>query len=50
MAGTLLSLTGSIVGFIFKGAGSVIIFLGRNTLLLIMGVVIFVVKRLQKDK
>ena len=29
MAGTLLSLTGSIVGFIFKGAGSVISFLSK---------------------
>ena len=44
----LPGLIGTIVGFIFKTAGSVISFLGKNAWLLILGVTVFMVERFQK--
>ena len=41
-------LIGSIVSFIFKTAGSVISFLGKNAWLLLHGVAVFMVERLKK--
>ena len=38
-------LIGSIVGFVFKTAGSVISFLGGNSWVLMMGVVFFIVEQ-----
>ena len=46
--GILPGLTGSIVSFIFKTAGSVISFLGKKAWLLILGVSAFLVERFQK--
>ena len=48
IAGILPGLIGAIVSFIFKTAGSVISFLGKNAWLLILGVVVFMVERFQK--
>ena len=50
IAGILPGLIGSIVGFIFKTAGSVISFLGQSAWLLIVGAVIFMLERFQKNK
>ena len=50
IAGILPGLIGAIVSFIFKTAGSVISFLGKNTWLLILGVAVFAVERFQKKK
>ena len=50
IAGILSGLIGSIVGFIFKTAGSVISFLCQSAWLLIVGAVIFMVERFQKNK
>ena len=50
MAGILPGLIGAIVSFIFKTAGSVISFLGKNAWLLILGVAVFMVERFQKKK
>ena len=44
----LPGLIGTIVSFIFRTAGSVIGFLGKNASLLILGVVIFAVEEFQK--
>ena len=43
-------LIGTIVSFIFKTAGSVISFLGKNAWLLILGVAVFMVERFQKNR
>ena len=48
IAGILPGLIGAIVSFIFKTAGSVISFLGKNAWLLILGVAVFTVERFQK--
>ena len=48
IAGILPGLIGAIVSFIFKTAGSVISFLGKNAWLLILGVAVFMVERFQK--
>ena len=48
IAGILPGLIGAIVSFIFKTAGSVISFLGRNAWLLILGVAVFTVERFKK--
>lgn len=48
IAQILPSLIGSIVGFILKTAGSVIQFLGKNAWLLILGVAVFMVERMQR--
>ena len=48
IAGILPGLIGAIVSFIFKTAGSVISFLGKNVWLLILGVAVFTVERFQK--
>ena len=48
IAGILPGLIGAIVSFIFKTAGSVISFLGKNAWLLILGVVVFTVERFKK--
>ena len=48
IAGILPGLIGAIVSFIFKTAGTVISFLGRNAWLLILGVEVFMVERFQK--
>ena len=48
IAQILPGLIGTIVGFIFKTAGSVISFLGKNAWLLILGVTVFMVERFQK--
>jgi len=50
IAQILPGLIGTIVGFIFKTAGSVISFLGKNAWLLILGVAVFMVERFQKRK
>ena len=50
IAGILPGLIGAIVSFIFKTAGSIISFLGKNTWLLILGVAVFTVERFQKKK
>ena len=50
IAGILPGLIGAIVSFIFKTAGSVISFLGKNAWLLILGVAVFAVERFQKKK
>ena len=50
IAGILPGLIGGIVSFIFKTAGSVISFLGKNAWLLILGVAVFAVERFQKKK
>ena len=50
IAGILPGLIGAIVSFIFKTAGSVISFLGKNAWLLILGVAVFTVERFQKKK
>ena len=50
IAGILPGLIGAIVSFIFKTAGSVISFLGKNACLLILGVAVFMVERFQKKK
>ena len=46
--GILPGLIGAIVSFIFKTAGSVISFLGKNAWLLILGVAVFAVERFKK--
>ena len=48
IAGILPGLIGAIVSFIFKTAGSVISFLGKNAWLLILGVAVFAVERFKK--
>ena len=48
IAQILPGLIGTIVGFIFKTVGSVISFLGKNALLLILGVTVFMVERFKK--
>ena len=48
IAGILPGLIGAFVSFIFKTAGSVISFLGKNAWLLILGVAVFMVERFQK--
>ena len=48
IAGILPGLIGAIVSFIFKTAGSVISFLGKNAWLLILGVAVFTVERFKK--
>ena len=48
IAGILPGLIGAIVRFIFKTAGSVISFLGKNAWLLILGVAVFTVERFKK--
>ena len=50
IAGILPGLIGAIVSFIFKTAGSVISFLGKNAWLLILGVAVFTVERLKKNR
>ena len=50
IAQILPGLIGSIASFIFKTAGSVISFLGKNAWLLILGVAIFMVERLKKNR
>ena len=50
IAGILLGLIGAIVSFIFKTAGSLISFLGKNAWLLILGVAVFTVERLKKNR
>ena len=50
IAAILPGLIGSIIGFIFKTAGSVISFVGQNAWLLIMRVTVFMVERFQKNK
>ena len=47
-AAALPGLIGSIVGFIFKTAGSVIFFLGKHAWLIILAVVAFLVERVTK--
>ena len=49
VAQILPGLIGTIVSFIFRTAGSVIGFLGKNAWLLILGVVIFAVEQFQKS-
>ena len=48
IAGILPGLIGAIVSFIFKTAGYVISFLGKNAWLLILGVAVFTVERFKK--
>ena len=48
IAGILPGLIGAIVSFIFKTAGSVISFRGKNAWLLILGVAVFTVERFKK--
>ena len=48
IAGILPGLIGAIVSFIFKTAGSVISFLGKNAWLLILGVAVFTIERFKK--
>ena len=48
IAGILPGLIGAIVSFIFKTAGSVISFLGKNAWLLVLGVAAFTVERFKK--
>ena len=48
IAGILPGLIGAIASFIFKTAGSVISFLGKNAWLLILGVAVFAVERFKK--
>ena len=48
IAGILPGLIGAIVSFIFKTAGLVISFLGKNAWLLILGVAVFTVERFKK--
>ena len=48
IAGILPGLIGAIVSFIFKTAGSVISFLGKNAWLLILGVAVFTVEKFKK--
>ena len=48
IAGILPGLIGAIVSFIFKTAGTVISFLGKNAWLLILGVAVFIVERFKK--
>ena len=48
IAGILPGLIGAIVSFIFKTAGSVISFLGKNVWLLILGVAVFTIERFKK--
>ena len=50
IAGILPGLIGAIVSFIFKTAGSVISFLDKNAWLLILGVAVFTVERLKKNR
>ena len=50
IAGILPGLIGAIVSFIFKTARSVISFLGKNAWLLILGVAVFTVERLKKNR
>ena len=50
IAGILPGLIGAIVSFIFKTTGSVISFLGKNAWLLILGVAVFMVERLKKNR
>ena len=47
IAGILPGFIGAIVSFIFKTAGSVVSFLGKNAWLLILGVAVFIVERLK---
>ena len=48
--GLLPGLVGSVVSFIFKTAGSVIGFLGKNAWLLILAVAVFMVERKVTEK
>ena len=48
IAGILPGIIGAVVSFIFKTAGSVISFLGKNAWLLILGVAVFTVERFKK--
>ena len=50
IAGILPGLIGALVSFIFKIAGSVISFLGKNAWLLILGVAVFTVERIKKNR
>ena len=50
IAQSLPGFIGTIVSFIFKTAGSVISFLGKDAWLLILGVTVFMVERFQKNR
>ena len=50
IAGILPGLIGAIISFIFKTAASIISFLGKNAWLLILGVAVFTVERLKKNR
>ena len=48
IAGILPGLLGAIVSFVFRAAGQVISFLGKNAWLLIVGVAVFLIERVTK--
>ena len=50
IAEILPGLIGTIVSFIFKTAGSVISFLGKNAWLLILGVAVFMIEQFKKNR
>jgi len=48
IAGILPGLLGAIVSFVFRAAGKVISFLGKNAWLLIIAVAVFLIERVTK--
>lgn len=48
IAGILPGLLGAIVSFVFRAAGQVISFLGKNAWLLIVAVAVFLIERVTK--
>lgn len=50
IAGILPGLLGAIVSVVFRAAGQVFSFLGKNTWLLIAGVAVFLIERVTKRR